>query len=319
VRSVPQLSFNPFSSAAVGSVWSASPSRNLFSAPSLGLFPMDAYGLSNGLYGYGMGMPFQGLSAMDLQFLYALLSLANLASLTNSSRDLGSLDRSQFSGSPRSTDWGPPRSSFSSSPSPFGTSQSPRGPSMETNEGFMTDGSTPQIGGDPRFGNEIGGDPRFGKELDTMSVRAPWISQFDSRVPGAGNVACARAVKVMGAQAGINITGDRFQVTSSQAAQTARNHIDTQLANGKPVGVVVAHGPRGGRHCVLINGKGQDARGTYYTYLDPGTVHGNIGANTARNRLYVDPRTGSLRRNGENEYGYAYQQSYSLAAVMGTA
>lgn len=169
-------------------------------------------------------------------------------------------------------------------------------------------------------------------------VSAPWISQFDRRVPRPGNDACYRAVATMAGQVGVRVpasTENRIQVatgedrqgrvtTTRDRTEAARRHIDSELARGRPAVVGVSHKDANYNrdkitdHYVLVNGRGVDEQGrTYYTYLDPATTHRNVGDNPARNRLYVDPSTGNLYRPGAST-GPVVGRRYEMSMVVRT-
>jgi peptidoglycan hydrolase-like protein with peptidoglycan-binding domain len=150
----------------------------------------------------------------------------------------------------------------------------------------------------------------------TTTANAPWISQFDPRVPGAGDTACYRACREMMRAAGVNIpagTGNRIQVANSEdangqvrttRAQTdqARSYIDQQLAAGKPVTVGVSHKNANYNqdgitdHFVVITGRGTDAQGRqYYTY---------------------DQNSGNLVHQGSVASGYVVNRHTELSMVI---
>jgi hypothetical protein len=157
----------------------------------------------------------------------------------------------------------------------------------------------------------------FGPNAAQNTCNVPWISQADPRVPGHDNPnsghwnACYRAVSTMAAQAGVHLPGSPGSTSMAARTPGGKAYLDSQLAQNRPVGARVDHNGRG--HYVLINGRGVDANGRqFYTYLDPGTLHRDIGADPNRNRLYYNPATGGFHKTGVNEHGYAYQQSYDV-------
>ncbi|MEW5847876.1 MAG: hypothetical protein AB2A00_03640 [Myxococcota bacterium] len=120
-----------------------------------------------------------------------------------------------------------------------------------------------------------------------------WLSQFDKRVPGAGNKACFRAASMSAAKSGAKVDGDeRFQVAlgenkagkiskvDKKAAREGVDYIDSQLASGKPVVVGITDKDKAYNldgitdHFVTITAKKTDEKGrTYYEFRDPGTSH----------------------------------------------
>jgi peptidoglycan hydrolase-like protein with peptidoglycan-binding domain len=168
----------------------------------------------------------------------------------------------------------------------------------------------------------------------TSTANAPWISQFDPRVPGAGDTACYRACREMMRAAGVNIpagTGNRIQVANGEngvgAVQTtraqtdqARSYIDQQLAAGKPVTVGVSHKDASYNqdgitdHFVVITGRGTDERGRqYYTYNDPATQNASTGRGQ---RFYVDQSSGNLVHEGSVASGYVVNRHTELSMVI---
>lgn len=168
----------------------------------------------------------------------------------------------------------------------------------------------------------------------TSTANAPWISQYDSRVPGAGDTACYRACREMMRAAGVNIpagTGNRIQVANSEdgsgrvrttRGQTdqARSYIDQQLAAGRPVTIGVSHKDASYNqdgitdHFVVITGRGTDAQGRqYYTYNDPATRNEGTGRGQ---RMYVDQNTGNLVHEGATASGYVVNRHTELSMVI---
>jgi hypothetical protein len=165
----------------------------------------------------------------------------------------------------------------------------------------------------------------------------PWISQFSL---SDGSVACYRAAVKMAADARppAHVLGSeaRIEVGRSKdaagavtvdpaAAQKGRNYIDSELAVGRPVVVGVSHS--GGHHnvddltdhFVCVTSRGQDERGVYYTFNDPGTTHQNLGSDTnTNNRFYVDSKTGELYRPGQRG-GQITSQQYEVTMVRRNA
>lgn len=159
---------------------------------------------------------------------------------------------------------------------------------------------------------------RRGQEL---RLQVPWLSQFDgANVDRAGDKACYRACRAMGARAGVHVpenTTDRYQVAMAEDARgrvfttpsrtaAARGYIDRELTQGRPVAVGLSlmdasyNRDRITDHFVLVTGKGVDRSGRpYYTYNEP------LAQNAAQGRggrLYVDPRNGNLSRLGEQPW-----------------
>lgn len=168
----------------------------------------------------------------------------------------------------------------------------------------------------------------------TTTANAPWISQFDPRVPGAGDTACYRACREMMRAAGVNIpagTGNRIQVANSEdgnggvrttRGQTdqARSYIDQQLAAGKPVTIGVSHKDASYNqdgitdHFVVITGRGTDAQGRqYYTYNDPATRNQSTGTSQ---RFYVDQNSGNLVHSGSVASGYVANRHTEMSMVI---
>ncbi len=302
-------------------------------------------GMSPGLglgFGFGQGInPLQMLvTALALELVMMRL-LQGLAGRSNG----GSMSQPPWSGGPSPTDWGSASASRTSR-----SSRSRRGgcPQLDDDRSFQGPGSPRDDGlgrsrssqpesrdGSPSW--PLGNGNNMDRGAGPLQARAPWISQFDGRVPGAGSSACYRAVATMARQVGVNIppgTGNRIQVatgqdpygrvhTTPERTQAARNYIDGQLAEGRPVCVGVAH-RRGGPnqdgmtgHFVLVNGKGVDEQGrTYYTFLDPATRDPSKGNNPSRNRFYVDPGSGNLVKDGELARGYVVDRHYEMSMVV---
>jgi hypothetical protein len=163
----------------------------------------------------------------------------------------------------------------------------------------------------PTNGNWSARQPEITAAPPGTQARAnvPWISQFDaSRVEGAGPVACYRACRAMMAAAGLTQpagTGNRIQVATDEdgsgrvsvdpsGVNAARNHIDRELDAGRPVTVGVSYKDADYNqdkitdHFVVVNGRGVDENGTFYTFHDPAYQNGQDL------KLYVDAATGNL-------------------------
>jgi len=169
----------------------------------------------------------------------------------------------------------------------------------------------------------------------SVQTNTPFISQYDGRVPRAGDTACYRACREMLLRAGVNApqgTGNRIQVANSETStggvnttrgQTdqARAYIDSQLAAGKPVTIGVSHkaGYQGNAdsltdHFVAITGRGTDAQGrTFYTANDPATTDAGRGSSA---RFYVDQQSGNLVREGNVAHGYVAERHQELSMVV---
>ncbi|HEX5747476.1 MAG TPA: LysM peptidoglycan-binding domain-containing protein [Archangium sp.] len=171
-------------------------------------------------------------------------------------------------------------------------------------------------------------------------VQVPFYSQFEGGHGfEPGNEACFRAATAMARDAGVTVQGPdrRIQVGTSEDAQgrltvdpararEGREYIDGQLDAGRPVVVGVSHRDANYNvdnltdHFVAITGRGVDEQGrTYYTFNDPGTRHGNIGADTnPNNRFYVDGNTGMLYRP-EGAGGSIDMRRYDVSMVRRNA
>jgi hypothetical protein len=96
-----------------------------------------------------------------------------------------------------------------------------------------------------------------------------------------------------------------------------RAYIDSQLALEKPAVVGVDH--PGGRHVVVVTGRGVDQNGTFYTFNDPGTANPAVGKDTRQqNRFYVNGN-GGLYRPATGLGGGVVNMPYSVWSVMKNA
>jgi hypothetical protein len=95
-------------------------------------------------------------------------------------------------------------------------------------------------------------------------------------------------------------------------------YINAQLAEHKPVVVGVDH--PGGRHVVVVTGRGVDQNGhTFYTFNDPGTANPAVGRDTRpQNRFYVNGN-GGLYRPATGLGGGVVNMPYSVWSVMKNA
>jgi peptidoglycan hydrolase-like protein with peptidoglycan-binding domain len=150
-------------------------------------------------------------------------------------------------------------------------------------------------------------------------VNVPWYSQFDgSHGYTPGGASCKPTSMAMAHAVGTHPTERTIS-----GGRNMTNYIDSQLAQGKPVLGTVQHTSNhgSGAHVVVITGHGTDSQGrSYYTFNDPGTTHREMGVDTnPNNRLYVNPSTGALTRQGTNLSGPVYQQNYQLSFVRQNA
>jgi hypothetical protein len=361
------VSFDPWRSSTFGMPFygRAGPERAR-SAPArrafLGFAPHDSYGAGRYL-GAPYGGPGYGMPMMPM-----IAALSSMSAMGNASRSMSAFRDMPWSTRAQPASWdfgsgqGAPRSrkrrkkrkhrsrkarhakrnhrpqpSHQTRPTRRGGYADPRKiPSSKTtqNPGTAQTPPDPRRPPDPLGSNR---PPAFG--TDRVQTKAPWISQFDRRVPNAGPTACYRAVATMASQVGVRVPAsisDRMQVATGEdrygrvrappeRIAAARNYIDNQLTQGRPVAVGVSHARANHNegitdHFVLVTGKNVDEQGrTYYTFHDPATVNPTKGANPNRNRLYVDPGSGNLVKEGQPAYGYVVDRRYEMSMVVPSA
>jgi peptidoglycan hydrolase-like protein with peptidoglycan-binding domain len=165
-------------------------------------------------------------------------------------------------------------------------------------------------------------------------LRVPWYSQFDStHVEKAGTTACFRACRAMARAVGVTVpvsTSRRIQVATGEDSQgrvittpertaEARNYIDSELVNKRPVAVGVSHKRASYNadgitdHYVLIYGRTVDRGDVIYLYNDPATRYeatGRVG------RFRVDGERGNLVHDGAIATGYVYARHTEMSMVV---
>ncbi len=143
---------------------------------------------------------------------------------------------------------------------------------------------------------------------DESKVRPDW-KNYDTvgREVKVHWLACKNTVSLMATNAGYKDTGlsnaigllrastegGKFVLNKAETYEQALDDLNKNLQARIPVIVGVSYGVKAGysewgqSHFILIVGRGQDEKGRYYTYFDPG--RGNSGGfNTKLNRLYIN-------------------------------
>jgi hypothetical protein len=142
---------------------------------------------------------------------------------------------------------------------------------------------------------------------DDEKVKADW-KKLDqtAREVKVHWLACKNTVSYMAKNAGYRDTGlamahgllesategGKFVLRKAATYDQALADLDKNLQARIPVIVGVSYGVQAGyskwgqNHFILIVGRGEDAKGRYYTYFDPGRGTTD-GHNTQRNRLYI--------------------------------
>lgn len=135
--------------------------------------------------------------------------------------------------------------------------------------------------------------------------KGPWDS-YEQALEQTHWIACHNTCIAMAENAGLsgvskNADWNKKLNQSQLKGKTAAGQIDPQLQTGAVVVVRVNN-----YHSILIVGKGEDSRGRFYAFFDPGRT-GSKGYNLDKNRLYIS--------NGQLKGGDPKYKTYSVTEV----
>ena len=157
-----------------------------------------------------------------------------------------------------------------------------------------------------------------GEPPGAIDLDIDWYSQYGHL----GNTSwtnCFDTVKDLAKDGGASVMGPttNIQIATAEDAQTGAvtidaskaqqgiAYIDAELEAGRPVAVGVSfYGGYTGNadditdHFVLLDGRGADDEGRYFTYLEVGTTKKEVGTDPTANRFYVQP-DGKLMKKGK--------------------
>jgi hypothetical protein len=192
------------------------------------------------------------------------------------------------------------------------------------------------------------------KGPSSIQLKVPWRSQFNdpkvqsmepksrlSMIPGydrfiGSKIACYKGVRAMADDVGVKlpaVIGDnKIQVanreddkgrveTTREQTDRARSFIDSELNQGRPVAIGMSYKSNGNwnkdgitDHYLLVTGRGTEPGGRpFYTYNDPAARNAEEGTNR---KLYVDPKSGNLVRDGPFSRTYSPDVHAEMSIVI---